>query len=121
MALSTKSIAASIQAIGRSRGSRATKICALTDIIDRPYALILTPDSVTIARTHRVDTLLGVSPRSLPAWKRHLAKAVSGDRGNDAEIRHLKHELAQATEGRDILKRPPRISPGMQGKIRVCS
>ena len=38
----------------------------------------------------------------------------------DAEIRQLKRELAHVTEERDILKKPPRISPGMQSEIRVC-
>ena len=37
----------------------------------------------------------------------------------DAEIRQLKRELARVTEERDILKKRPRISPGMQSAIRV--
>jgi transposase-like protein len=63
---------------------------------------------------------LGVSPHSLYAWKRQLATVASGDAGKDAEIRQLKRELARVTKERDILKRPPRISPGMQSEIRVC-
>ena len=63
---------------------------------------------------------LGVSQHSLYAWKRQLAKVVSGDASKDAEIRQLKRELARVTEERDILKKPPRISPGMQSEIRIC-
>ena len=66
-----------------------------------------------------VSQRLGVSPHSLYAWKRQLAKVVSGDAGKDAEIRQLKRELARVTEERDILKKPPRISLEMQSKIGV--
>ena len=34
------------QAIGRSRGGQTTKVHALTDVIGRPYALMLTPGNV---------------------------------------------------------------------------
>ena len=37
----------SAQAIGRSRGGWTTKVHALTDVIGRPYALILTPGNVS--------------------------------------------------------------------------
>ncbi len=53
---------------------------------------------------------LGVSQHSLYAWKRQLARQVSGDAGKDAEIRQLKRELARVSEERDIQKKPPRIS-----------
>ena len=53
-----------------------------------------------------VSQRLGVSQHSLYAWKRQLAKVVSGDTGKDAEIRQLKRELARVTEERDILKKP---------------
>ena len=66
-----------------------------------------------------VSQRLGVSQHSLYAWKRHLAKVAPGDTGKDAEIRQLKPELARVTEERDILKKRPRISPGMQSEIRV--
>ena len=46
-----------------------------------------------------VSERLGVSQHSLYAWKR---------------------ELARVTEERDILKKPPHISPGMQSEIRIC-
>ena len=51
-----------------------------------------------------VSQRLGVSAHSLYAWKRQLAKVVSGDASKDAEIRQLKRELARVTEERDILK-----------------
>jgi transposase len=41
-----------------------------------------------------VSERLGVSQHSLYAWKRQLAKVVSGDASKDAEIRQLKRELA---------------------------
>lgn len=66
-----------------------------------------------------VSLRLGISTHSLYAWKRQFAKVVSGDAGKDAEIRQLKRELAQVTEERDILKKSPRISPGMQSEIRL--
>jgi hypothetical protein len=37
---------AQAQAIGRSRGGWTTKVHALTDVIGRPYALMLTPGNV---------------------------------------------------------------------------
>ncbi|WP_157216114.1 IS3 family transposase [Flavisphingomonas formosensis] len=55
-----------------------------------------------------VSQRLGVSAHSLYAWKRQLAKVVSGDAGKDAEIRQLKRELARVTEERDILKKANR-------------
>ncbi|AZI35243.1 hypothetical protein NT2_32_00020 [Caenibius tardaugens NBRC 16725] len=42
-----------------------------------------------------VSVRLGVSQHSLYAWKRQLAKVVSGDASKDAEIRQLKRELAR--------------------------
>ncbi|ARU15015.1 hypothetical protein A9D14_01025 [Croceicoccus marinus] len=51
-----------------------------------------------------VSQRLGVSQHSLYAWKRQLARHVSGDASKDAEIRQLKRELARVTEERDILK-----------------
>jgi transposase-like protein len=67
-----------------------------------------------------VSQRLGVSPHSLYAWKKQFATVTSGDANKDAEIRQLKHELARVTEERDILKKPPRISPGMPSEIRLC-
>ena len=74
-----------------------------------------------------VSQRLGVSQHSLYAWKRQLAKVVSGDAGKDAEIRQLKRELARVTEERDILKKATAyltfghfVPPGRQSEIRVC-
>jgi transposase len=50
----------------------------------------------------------------LYAWKRQLAKVVSGDASKDAEIRQLKRELARVTEERDILKK-------VAGLARLCA
>lgn len=67
-----------------------------------------------------VSKRLGVSQHSLYAWRRKFSKpSVSTDDDQAAEIRRLKKELARVTEERDILKKPPRISPRMQGEIRV--
>lgn len=69
-----------------------------------------------------VSKRLGVSPHSLYAWKKKFSKpSGSGDADETAEIRRLKKELARVTEERDILKKPPRISPRMQSEIRVHS
>lgn len=67
-----------------------------------------------------VSKRLGVSQHSLYAWKRKFSKpSGSTDGDQTAEIRRLKKELARVTEERDILKKPPRISPRMQSEIRV--
>ena len=77
-------------------------------------------------RVAEVSQRLGVSPHSLYAWKRQLAKVVSGDASKDAEIRELKRELARVTAERDILKEATAyltcgyfVPPGMQSEIRV--
>jgi len=63
-----------------------------------------------------VSERLGVSQHSLYAWKRQLAKVVSGDAGKDAEIRQLKRELARVTEERDILKNDRGFGPPVRGR-----
>ncbi len=68
-----------------------------------------------------VSKRLGVSLHLLYAWRRKFSKPSGSTDGDPAaEIRRLKKELARVAEERDILKRPPRISPGMQSEIRVC-
>jgi transposase len=67
-----------------------------------------------------VSERLGVSQHSLYAWKRQLAKVVSGDGSKDAEIRQLKRELARVTEERDILKNRRRLSPPVRGRNGSC-
>ena len=67
-----------------------------------------------------VSKRLGVSQHSLYAWRRKFSKPSGSTAGDQsAEFRRLKKELARVTEERDILKKPPRISPRMQGKMRV--
>jgi transposase len=63
-----------------------------------------------------VSQRLGVSQHSLYAWKRQLARQVSGDAGKDAEIRQLKRELARVTEERDILKNGRGFGPPVRGR-----
>jgi len=63
---------------------------------------------------------LGVSQHSLYAWKRQLAKVVSGDASKEAEIRQLKRELARVTEDRDILKDGPGLGPPVWGRNGPC-
>jgi transposase-like protein len=68
-----------------------------------------------------VSQRLGVSQHSLYAWKRKFSTSpASGDDDQAAEIRRLKKELVRVTEERDILKKPPRTSPGMQDEVCVC-
>ena len=71
-------------------------------------------------RVSQVSERLGVSQHSLYAWKRQLAKVVSGDASKDAEIRQLKRELARVTEERDILKNRRRLSPPVRGRNGSC-
>jgi putative transposase len=67
-----------------------------------------------------VSKRLGVSRHSLYAWRRKFSKpSVSTDDDQATQIRRLKKELARVTEERGIPKKPPRISPRMQGEIRV--
>ena len=64
-----------------------------------------------------VSQRLGVSQHSLYAWKKKFSRPSGGD-DKDAEIRRLKRDLVRVTEERDILKKPPRISPEMPSEIR---
>ena len=64
-----------------------------------------------------ISKRLGVSQHSLYAWKKKFSRPSGGD-DKDAEIRRLKRDLVRVTEERDILKKPPRISPEMQSEIR---
>jgi transposase len=52
-----------------------------------------------------VSQRLGVSQHSLYEWERKFAKAPSGEADKDADVRHLKRELARVTEERDILRK----------------
>jgi transposase len=84
--------------MGKPNFSDEFKRDAVAQITERGY------------RVAEVSERLGVSQHSLYAWKRQLAKAVSGDACKDAEIRQLKRELARVTEERDILKTVPGLA-----------
>jgi len=92
--------------MGRSNFSDEFKRDAVARITERGYPVA------------EVSQRLGVSPHSLYAWKKKFSQPSGGD-DRDAEIRRLKRELSRVTEERDILKKPPRISLGMQSEIRV--
>ena len=92
--------------MGRSNFSDEFKWDAVAQITERGYPVA------------EVSQRLGVSPHSLYAWKNKFSQPSGGD-DRDAEIRRLKRELSRVTEERDILKKPPRISLGMQSEIRV--
>lgn len=92
--------------MGKANFSDEFKRDAVVQITERGY------------RVAEVSERLGVTQHSLYAWKRQFAQRPE-DRSKDAEIRQLKRELQRVTEERDILKKPPRISPGMQSEIRV--
>ncbi len=79
--------------IGKPSSSEDFKRDAVAQITERGYPVA------------EVSQRLGISAHSLYAWKRQLAKVVSGDAGKDAEIRQLKRELARMTEERDILRK----------------
>jgi transposase-like protein len=92
--------------MGKAKFSDDFKRDAVVQITERGYPIA------------EVSKRLGVSQHSLYAWKRKFVKASgSGDDDQAAEIRRLKRELARMTEERDILKKPPRISPRMQSEI----
>jgi transposase len=71
-----------------------------------------------------VSRRLGVSPRSLYAWKGKFSQPSGGD-DKDAEISRLKRELTRITEERDILKRVEpwrtRISPRVRRETTIGS
>lgn len=79
--------------MGTSTFSDDFKRDAVAQIIERGYPV------------SEVSERLGVSKHSLYAWKRKFAKTASGETEKDAEIRHLKRELARVSEERDILKK----------------
>ncbi|GAA6208509.1 hypothetical protein NBRC116601_18020 [Cognatishimia sp. WU-CL00825] len=68
-----------------------------------------------------VSERLGVSIYSLYKWMKVYAKAASKASSveHEAENRRLTREPARMTEERDILKKRPHTSQGMQGKVRV--
>jgi transposase len=95
--------------MGKVKYNDDFKIDAVHQITERGYPV------------REVSERLGVSTHSLYAWVKRFSKSpFSGNNDEQAaEIRRLKRELVRVTEERDILKKPPRISPGMQNEIRV--
>ena len=67
---------------------------AVAQIVERGYS------------TSEVSQRLGVSTHSLYAWQKRFSglKGLAVD-NRDAEIGHLKRELARVTEEHDILKK----------------
>lgn len=92
--------------MGKSSFSDDFKRHAVAQITERSYPVA------------EVSWRLGVSPHSLYAWKKKFSRPPD-DNDNYAKIRRLKRELVRVTEERGILKKPPRISPGMQSEVRV--
>ena len=92
-----------IQAIGRSRGGWTTKIHALTDVIGRPYALMLTAGNVSdvtaapalLERAGRMRYLLGDKGYDADRLRRSLRDAgavpvIPGRRNRKRVIRYDK-------------------------------
>jgi len=83
---------------------------AVAQVVDRGYSIA------------EVSERLGISTKSLYTWKAQFSqprKQLNENTEQAAEIRRLKRELARVSEERDILKKPPRTSPGMQSKVCV--
>ncbi len=87
--------------MGKANFSEEFKRDAVAQITERGYPVA------------EVSQRLGVSQHSLYERKKKFSKSSSSssEDGQAAEIHRLKRELARVTEERDILKKPPRISP----------
>ena len=97
-----------MQAIGRSRGRWTTKVHALTDVIGRPYALMLTPGNVADVKA---------APERLARMGR--ARYVVADKGYDADPlrRRAGSSTANHPDGHPQLHRVP-DSPPRRGRYR---
>lgn len=95
--------------MGTPRFTEDFKIDAVKQITERGYCV------------GDVSQRLGVSTHSLYAWVKKYSASPGSTAKDDqsAEIRHLKQEPARVTEERDILKKPPLISPRMPSEVRV--
>ncbi len=93
-----------IQAIGRSRGGWTTKVHALTDILGRPYALMLTGGNVSdikaapalLERAGRMRYLLGDKGYDADRLRRSLREngavpVIPGRRNRKRAIRYDKN------------------------------
>ncbi|MEG3085356.1 transposase [Sphingomonas sp. PB2P12] len=106
----------SAQAIGRSRGGWTTKIHALTDVVGRPYALMLTPGKVSdikaapalLERAGRMRYLLGDKGYDADSLRRSLRGA-----GAIPVIPHSVRQTAilRPPPRRECLLPPKRLSP----------
>ncbi|NJR80843.1 IS5 family transposase [Sphingomonas sp. 36D10-4-7] len=98
---------ARFQAIGRSRGGWTTKVHALTDVIGRPYALMLTPGNVSdvkaapalLERAGRMRYLLGDKGYDADRLRRLARDAgaipvIPGRRNRKRAIRYDKQRYA---------------------------
>lgn len=94
------------QAIGCSRGGQTTKVHALTDVVGRPYALMLTPGNVADVRA---------APDLLARMGR--TRYVLADKGYDADALRLSLRQAGAVPvipGRSNRKRAVRYDRALQ-------
>ena len=71
--------------MGKPNFSDEFKRDAVSHVVEREYLVT------------EVWQRLRVSEYSLYAWKRQLARQVSGETSKDAEMRQLKRELARVT------------------------
>jgi transposase len=115
------------QAIGRSRGGQTTKLHALTDVIGRPYALILTPGHVAdvkaapelLARLGRARYLLADKGYDADALRRSLRQTgivpvIPGRRNRNRAIRYEEATLPRPPPRRERLLPAPRTSAAWQ-------
>ncbi len=87
------------------------KVEAVRQVIDRGF------------KVAEVAERPGVTTHSLYAWLRKFGKPGVVQRAEldqSVEVRRLKAELRRVTEERDILKKPPRTLPRVEGKVRSC-
>lgn len=106
----------SAQAIGRSRGGWTTKVHALTDVIGRPYALMLTAGNVSdiraapalLERVGRMRYLLADKGYDADRLRRSLRDAgavpvIPGRRNRKRTIRYDKGPLPRPSPHRERL------------------
>jgi len=114
----------SIQAIDRSRGGWTTKVHALTDVIGRPYALMLTAGNVSdvkaapalLERAGRMRYLLGDKGYGADRLRRSLQQAgatpvIPGRRNRKRVIRYDQQHYRAPTPHRERLLPPERLPP----------
>ena len=103
------------QAIGRSRGGWTTKVHALTDVLGRPYALMLTAGNVSdvkaapalLERAGRMRYLLGDKGYDANSLRKTLREngtspVIPGRRNRKRVIRYDQ----QRYQGRHLIEKP---------------